>query len=123
MFGKVSTGMTNDVRGAKIRAALKETGFEYQAKSPCPLCEDTFDMLQRYADAVSDAVNTVESDNFLVGSRVEPEIALREKGFDFENQQAISTGKILGFKKPQFYSQYSGGTVEDFGVISVYVAQ
>ena len=46
-----------------------------------------------------------------------------EKGFDYENQQAISTGKILGFKKPQFYSQYSGGTVEDFGVISVYVAQ
>jgi hypothetical protein len=46
-----------------------------------------------------------------------------EKGFDFENQQAISTGKILGFKKPKFYSQYSGGTVEDFGVLSVYTAQ
>lgn len=46
-----------------------------------------------------------------------------EKGFDFENQQAISTGKILGFKKPQFYTQYSGGTTEDFGVLSVYVAQ
>ena len=46
-----------------------------------------------------------------------------EKGFDYENQQAISTGKILGFKKPKFYSQYSGGTVEDFGVISVYTAQ
>jgi N4-gp56 family major capsid protein len=46
-----------------------------------------------------------------------------EKGFDFENQQAVSTGKIMGFKKPQFYTQYSGGTVEDFGVVSVYVAQ
>lgn len=46
-----------------------------------------------------------------------------EKGFDYENQQAVSTGKILGFKKPKFYSQYSGGTVEDFGVISVYCAQ
>lgn len=46
-----------------------------------------------------------------------------EKGFDYENQQGISTGKILGFKKPQFYSQYSGGTTEDFGVISLYVAQ
>jgi N4-gp56 family major capsid protein len=46
-----------------------------------------------------------------------------EKGFDFENQQAISTGKIIGFKKPQFYTQYSGGTVEDFGVVSVYAAQ
>jgi len=46
-----------------------------------------------------------------------------ERGFDYENQQGISTGKILGFKKPQFYSQYSGGTTEDFGVISLYVAQ
>jgi len=46
-----------------------------------------------------------------------------EKGFDYDNQQGISTGKILGFKKPQFYTQYSGGTVEDHGVLSVYVAQ
>lgn len=46
-----------------------------------------------------------------------------EKGFDYENQQGISVQKILGFKKPQFYTQYSGGTVEDHGVMSVYVAQ
>ncbi len=46
-----------------------------------------------------------------------------EKGFDYENQQGISTGKILGFKKPQFYTQYSGGTTEDFGVLSIYAAQ
>ena len=46
-----------------------------------------------------------------------------EKGFDYENQQGISTGKILGFRKPQFYTQYSGGTTEDFGVVSIYCAQ
>ena len=46
-----------------------------------------------------------------------------EKGFDYENQQGISTGKILGFLKPQYYTQYSGGTTEDFGVISLYTAQ
>ena len=46
-----------------------------------------------------------------------------EKGFDYENQQAVSTGKILGFLKPKFNSLYSGNTVQDFGVISVYVAQ
>ena len=46
-----------------------------------------------------------------------------EKGFDYENQQGISTGKIIGFKKPKFYSQYSGGTTEDFGVIAVDFAQ
>jgi len=46
-----------------------------------------------------------------------------EKGFDYENQQGISTSKIMGFMKPQFYTQYSGGTTEDFGVISLYTAQ
>ena len=46
-----------------------------------------------------------------------------EKGFDYDNQQGISTGKILGFLKPQFQSQYSGNTVEDFGLVSIYTAQ
>ena len=46
-----------------------------------------------------------------------------EKGFDYENQQGISVSKILGFLKPKFNSIYSGNTTQDFGVISVYVAQ
>ena len=46
-----------------------------------------------------------------------------EKEFDYDNQPGISIGKILGFLKPQFITQYSGGTKEDFGVISAYVAQ
>jgi N4-gp56 family major capsid protein len=46
-----------------------------------------------------------------------------EKGFDYDNQQGISVGKILGFMKPRFSNIYEGGSVEDFGVISAYVAQ
>lgn len=46
-----------------------------------------------------------------------------EKGFDYDNQQGISIQKIMGFLKPQFTTQYSGGTVEDHGVMSLYVAQ
>jgi N4-gp56 family major capsid protein len=46
-----------------------------------------------------------------------------EKGFDYENSQGISVGKILGFLKPKFGSIYENGNVEDFGVMSVYVAQ
>ena len=45
-----------------------------------------------------------------------------EKGFDYENSQGISIGKILGFKKPVFNSIYENNTAEDFGVVSVYVA-
>lgn len=48
-----------------------------------------------------------------------------EEDDDYENQQAIATGKIFGFLKPQFYTQYGSfpQTTQDFGVISVYVAQ
>lgn len=46
-----------------------------------------------------------------------------EKGFDYENQQGISIAKIFGFLKPRFNSIYAGNTTQDFGVMSVYVAQ
>lgn len=45
-----------------------------------------------------------------------------EKEFDFNNQPAISVGKIMGFLKPKFGSIYENSSVEDFGVINVYVA-
>ena len=45
-----------------------------------------------------------------------------EKGFDYENSQGISVGKILGFLKPKFGNIYESNAVEDFGVISCYVA-
>ena len=44
-----------------------------------------------------------------------------EEEFDYGNQLGISVGKIIGFKKPVFYTQYDKST-EDFGVISIYVA-
>ena len=46
-----------------------------------------------------------------------------EKEFDYDNAPGISVSKILGFLKPQFETQYSGGSVEDHGIISAFVAQ
>ena len=45
-----------------------------------------------------------------------------EEDFDYGNQHGVSVGKILGFKKPVFYSQYER-TTEDFGVLSIYVGR
>jgi len=45
-----------------------------------------------------------------------------EEGFDYQNQQGIAVGKIFGFLKPQFESMYAQNTVQDFGVLSVYVS-
>lgn len=48
-----------------------------------------------------------------------------EEGDDYGNQRAIATGKIFGYKKPVWRTQYgaSPNTDQDFSVISVYVAQ
>jgi N4-gp56 family major capsid protein len=43
-----------------------------------------------------------------------------EEEFDYGNQSGVSVSKILGYKKPVFYSQYEKST-EDFGTMVVYV--
>lgn len=48
-----------------------------------------------------------------------PEIV--EDSFDYGNQNGISIGKILGFKKPKFNTDVTS-TTEDFGVIRLDVA-
>jgi N4-gp56 family major capsid protein len=45
-----------------------------------------------------------------------------EKEFDYDNQPAISVQKMVGFLKPKFNSIYAGNTVQDHGIIVVYVA-
>lgn len=41
---------------------------------------------------------------------------MKEKTFDYDNSNGIAIGKIFGFKKPKFQSDYNNA-VEDFGVI------
>lgn len=119
MFGKIGTGMTNDIRGRMIRDALRETGEDIAAADLCPLCEDVFDLMPRFAENVAEAVNEVESENFLVGTKVEPSIVEAEKAlwtkYGLENPEAIKSelnreiGKLalplvhrrVEFKNPQ----------------------
>ena len=119
MFGKIGTGTTNVNRGLAIREALSEEGIDAPAADFCPLCENVFDLLDRFADAAVEAMDGIESDNFLIGTRVEPEIAQREKElweqYQLENAEAIKTelnreiGKLalprmhrpVEFKNPQ----------------------
>ena len=95
MFGKKGTGMTNDLRGRMIRDALKETGNSPEAQNPCPVCEGLFGLLDRFAVAAADRIKEVESDNFLIGCRVEPAVIAKEKAlwikYGLENTEAIKT--------------------------------
>lgn len=119
MFGKIGTGTTNEARGAEIRAALEEEGTSVPAPEFCSLCEDVFGLMPRFAENVAEAINEVESENFLVGSKVEPEIIRKEKDlwerFGLESSESIKSelnreiGKLalpmihrpVEFKNPQ----------------------
>jgi tRNA pseudouridine synthase 10 len=119
MFGKLGTGMTNDYRGKMIREALEEQGVNAPPEDFCPLCENVFDMLQRFAEAAAEKVNDIDSENFLIGTRVEPEVVQREKEireqYSLENSETIKAelnreiGKLalpmihrpVEFKNPQ----------------------
>ena len=41
-----------------------------------------------------------------------------EKDFDYDNSPGVSIAKLIGFKKPQWRSAYTG-TVEDFSVVAL----
>ena len=119
MFGKLGTGMTNDLRGRILRNKLREKGIDAPAEEFCPLCENVFDMMDRFAEAAAESINEVESDNFLIGTRIEPEIVEREKEikerYNLENSETIKAelnreiGKLalpmihrpVEFKNPQ----------------------
>lgn len=79
MFGKVGTGLTNDMRGRMIREMLSENGIDAPAEKFCPLCENVFELLNRFAESAAEKIVDVESDNFLIGTKVEPEIMEREQ--------------------------------------------
>ncbi|MBE6517307.1 MAG: tRNA pseudouridine(54/55) synthase Pus10 [Thermoplasmata archaeon] len=119
MFGKLSTGMTNDVRGRMIRNALRENGADIPEPEECSMCDDVFDSLDVFAEAVAEKVVDVESDNFLVGCRVDPAVLKMEKEIwerhGLQNYESIKTelnreiGKValpmihrpVEFKNPQ----------------------
>ncbi|MCE5295616.1 MAG: tRNA pseudouridine(54/55) synthase Pus10 [Euryarchaeota archaeon] len=84
LFARVSTGLTNDVRGISVRMALNvELALEdkdpYLHRSSCYVCEDIFDTVPRFAQAAAEALSKVEFNNFLVGTRVDPLISEREE--------------------------------------------
>jgi tRNA pseudouridine synthase 10 len=111
--------MTNDQRGALIRKALAEKGISSDIPKVCGLCDNVFDTLDMFAEACAEAISTVSSENFLIGSRVDPEIAAKEKALweelGTENAEPLKTelnreiGKLVfpminrsvEFKNPQ----------------------
>ncbi len=82
---KAGSGMSNEERGLQLADHLS-----LELASPCALCGDVFRHVHRFARAVADAVLSVESGNFLVGCRVDPDIAQKEKDLWKETGDALA---------------------------------
>jgi tRNA pseudouridine synthase 10 len=140
LFGKSGTGMTNPERGIIVINKLSEKGVTPN-DGPCTLCNDVFDDIELFADTAAEAISDLETENFLIGTRVDPEVSTKEtelwKEFGIENAESIKTelnreigklvwskiGRSAEFKNPQVVAcvdtQFAGVTL-DIAPIFIY---
>jgi len=92
LFGKLGTGMTNTERGKIVFEALSKKEIP---ADECTLCNNVFDDIELFAEAAAEAISEIETDNFLIGTRVDPEISEKEKKLweelKAENAEQIKT--------------------------------
>ncbi len=86
LFAQLGHGITNRERGKSLRIAyaMLNTHGEERKKVPkeaetCDLCGDLFDELDKFAELASEKMDGFEFQDFLVGSRIDPEIEEREE--------------------------------------------
>lgn len=102
-FAKLSTGLSNDIRGGAIKlvlamqaAADKDTELQEELKrsreSKCWVCNNLFTHLDEWADKAVTAISDYEFDNFLVGTRV--------TGLLAENEEIIWVQSGTSFAEP-----------------------
>lgn len=82
-FAHVGTGTTNQKRGEELRALIDQDrasrGLGPMKHERCWLCDEIFDQVPRFAEAVELKLREVQYDNFLVGTRVDPVVQAREE--------------------------------------------
>ncbi|MCU0861131.1 MAG: tRNA pseudouridine(54/55) synthase Pus10 [Methanomassiliicoccales archaeon] len=84
LFARVDTGLSNSERGESLRMAVAlERALQDKEPLPphskCAVCEDLFDMVPRFAEAVVEKLQPLEFETFLVGTRIDPIIVEREE--------------------------------------------
>lgn len=83
LFAHVETGTTDLERGRRMRETVtREQASRDEAmppSSPCWICEDMFQDLERLAEAALEKLATIEYDTFLIGTRVDPAVQDREE--------------------------------------------
>lgn len=145
-FAKLSTGLSNDRRGAAIKLVLAmQAGAdgvqdELKSEDKCWVCNDLFSHLDEWAEKCIDKLSDYEYNNFLVGTKVtgllaeNEEIVWAQSGTTFaeplktELNREVGkriekiTGRRANLKKPQIVAllDLENGTV-DLEVNSLYI--
>lgn len=82
-FAHVGTGTTNQRRGAELRALIDQDraskGLQPMVHQRCGLCDEIFEQVPRFAEAIALKLQEVQYDNFLVGTRVDPMVQAKEE--------------------------------------------
>jgi len=83
LFAHVGTGTTNGERGKEVRALIDQDrasrGLGPMQHERCWLCDEVFEQVPRFAEAVDLKLQEVQFDNFLIGTRVDPVLQAREE--------------------------------------------
>ncbi|MEM0448882.1 MAG: tRNA pseudouridine(54/55) synthase Pus10 [Methanomassiliicoccales archaeon] len=84
LFARVDTGLSNRERGESLRMAVAwRRALEDRKPLPphqrCQICDELFEMVPRFAQAVVEKLRSVEFDTFLIGTRIDPLILEKEE--------------------------------------------
>ncbi len=85
LFAQLGTGMSNRERGETLRKVYAMfLSEEKRAEVPneseyCELCYDLFDETEKFAEIAAQDLKKYEFEDFLVGSRIDPEIEENEE--------------------------------------------
>ncbi len=78
LFAKLSTGMTNNQRGAIIRAIATDAPRD-PGSAGCDVCKGLFDEIPKFADIAVRSSEGFEFLTFLVGTKVDSELLEKEE--------------------------------------------
>lgn len=83
LFAQLESGHTNLQRGQNLRAGVNLLRSLSEEEPPvhreCWVCGGIFDQVDRFASAAARRLSEVESDNFLLGTRIDPHLSEREE--------------------------------------------
>ncbi len=85
LFAQLGTGMTNRERGKTLRRIyamfiVEEDRAEVPEEAdPCKVCFDLFEETEKFAELAAEKLEKYEFEDFLIGSRIDPEIEENEE--------------------------------------------